>query len=150
LTRVIQAVYSLLSAFAGIQTHPKKKRRIVIVRTTQIAAIDHALSLSYEKRLATYLRSRAPQFMRRFSNDELQQRISVAWPQARAFGLSSSNAIAQFVGLAIAAGPAFDRDPAVRNFMMMPGSAPDAKMQRLLEIVVGKLKQSAASKGRNG
>ena len=56
----------------------------------------------------------------------------------------------QYVGLALAAGSKFDEDPTVCEFMTLPGSTPQMKVKRLLQLVLKKLSDFEESKGKNG
>jgi len=56
----------------------------------------------------------------------------------------------QYVGLALAAGSKFDEDPKVCEFMALPGSTPEVKLKRLLQLVLRNLNQFGESRGENG
>jgi hypothetical protein len=124
--------------------------KVMIIRQNQIQAIDDAMFIEYQRRLIAFYRDRAPGFISRFSDAQLKQRIARAVPRARAFGLDSAEGIMQYVGLALAAGSKFDEDPKVCEFMGLPGSAPEVKVKRLLQLVLKKLNEFGESKGENG
>ena len=97
----------------------------------------------YVQRLMVFYRDRAPLFVRRFSDSQLKAKIGEAIPQARGWGLNSANAIMQYVGLVIVAGPQFHQNPKVCAFMRMPGVLPELKLKRLLQLLHQKLVHAA-------
>jgi hypothetical protein len=113
----------------------------MVIRAKQMEAIERARDLEYQQQLMAFYRDRAPQFTNRFSDAELRNRIAEAVPRARAFGLTSAEGIMQYVGLALASGPAFDEDPQVHKLMTLPGSTPEVKLKRLLQLVVRDLNE---------
>jgi hypothetical protein len=119
----------------------------MLIRKGQIKAMDDAMALEYCRRLMSFYRRRAPQLVSRFDDNQLQQRISAAVSKARSWELTSGESIAQYVALALTAGPKFDEAPKVRTFMGPSGSAPDLKMRRLLQLVAMKLSGSRKPAG---
>jgi hypothetical protein len=122
----------------------------MIIRRKQIEELESAILPEYRDRLIAFYRDRAPWFIGRFSDAQLEQRVAHAISRARAFGLSSAEGTMQYVGLALAAGPNFDEDPRVDKFMTRPGSPPEVKLQRLLQLVVRDLHQFGEGTGENG
>jgi len=122
----------------------------MIIRQQQIEAMDAAMFREYQQRLIAFYRNRAPHFTSRFSDAELAQTIAQAVPRARSFGLNSAEGLVQYVGLALAAGPKFVEDSNVYEFMTQPGSTPEVKMKRLLQLVWKNLNASRANADKNG
>jgi hypothetical protein len=110
------------------------------IRTEQIDAITRVQDAEYHRRLAHYYRLRVPRLVKRLSDEELERRIAKSVKSARAYGVRSDLGIMRYVGLALAAGPSFDQDPAVHRFMTNPGTDPDSKVRWLLERVGNDLK----------
>jgi len=122
----------------------------MIIRQKQLEAIDHAMFLDYQRRLIAFYRDRAPRFISRFSDAQLEQTIERAIPRARAFGLHSAEGIMLYAALALAAGSSFDEDSSVREFMTLRGSPPEAKLKRLLQLVLSNLNEFREDRGENG
>ena len=111
----------------------------MITRQKQLDEVAAALSVEYQQRLIAFFRDRAPFFIGRFNDDQLKQRITEAVPRARDFGLSSPEAIMQYVALSLATGSKFDIDLKVCEFMRLPDSTPEAKVKRLFHLVLRNL-----------
>jgi hypothetical protein len=112
---------------------------MITISDKQMEAMDALMMEEYVQRLTVFYRERAPEFVRRFSEARLKEKIAEAIPQARERGLNSADAIMQYVGLVLLAGPRFHEDPKVRAFMTMPGYSPELKLKRLLQLLHRKL-----------
>jgi hypothetical protein len=119
----------------------------MLIRNSQVKAMHDAMADEYLRRLMKFYHSRVPQLVSRFSDVELHGRISTAVSKARSLGLISADSIVQYVGLALAAGPEFNDNPKVQQLMTMPGSPPELKLRRLLQLVGSNLYRSGTRGG---
>ncbi len=103
--------------------------------------MEESRAKEYYRELMKFYRNKVPQLVNRFDDLELQRRIAEATRKARVWGVHTGEGIIQFVGIALAAGPTFDEDPKVRHFLTLPGSTPERKVHRLLELVAKNLIQ---------
>ena len=117
----------------------------MIIRKEQIEAIDAAMQESYIRRLMKFFRTQTPEYMKRFSDGQLKEKIGESIPKARALGLNSGQAIMQYTALALAAGPRFHELPQVQALMTMPGYTPELKLRRLLQLVQRKVAAAAGA-----
>ena len=85
--------------------------------------------------------------MQRFDKPTLLNRIKAAIPRARKLGIHTPEGILRFIGLTLAAGSAFDENPAVEKFLRMPGASPDVKIQRLVQLVSERLNPGPSQNG---
>jgi hypothetical protein len=109
------------------------------IRREQMEQLEEARAQQYVRDLARFFRSRIPQMVRHVDDRELETRVRTAIDQARAWGMSGEDGIMQYVGLYLAAGPAFGNGPAVCHFLSHPGATPEVKVRRLFQLVVAKL-----------
>jgi hypothetical protein len=108
---------------------------MLTIRREQITEIDNLKTREYCTALRQKFRKEAPQLISRFDDIELQLRVEEATRKARTWGLKSAAGYIQYVTLALAAGPSFDDDPKVHYYLALPGSTPERKIHRLLELV---------------
>lgn len=111
------------------------------IRQEQLVQMEEAGEQEYHDQLMRFYRRNTPQLVSHFDDVELRQRVADATRKARRWGVRTGEGILQFVGLALAAGPAFDEEPKVRHFLTLPDSPPDHKVRRLVELVVEDLEE---------
>lgn len=116
---------------------------MLTIREEQITQMNQQRAATYHKQLASFYRQRVPVLVDRFTDEELYARVAVAARKARHWNIESADGILQFVGLSLAAGPMFDEDPKVQEFLSLPGRAVEHKIRRLLELVGEYLKGSS-------
>ena len=117
------------------------------IRDEQLEQMNQLRAATYHRQLLRFYRSNTPELVVRFNDQELGHRIAEATKRARTWRIESSEGILQFVGLALAAGRAFDEDPKVHDFLALPGHTTEEKIRRLIDLVVMNLRnpQSASS-----
>jgi len=108
----------------------------VIIRAEQVALMEEVALKRYHEQLRKLLRERFPQLVSRLDDPMLLQRIALGVRQARGLGVRTGEGILAYVGLSIAAGPAFNTDPKIRYFFELPGRDPDSKVRWLFKRVV--------------
>jgi hypothetical protein len=74
-------------------------------------------------------RTEFPQLVAQLDDAILLDRISQAVRWALQYKLSTGEALVAYVGMALAAGPAFNGDAKVRHYMELPGHTPDEKVR---------------------
>ena len=116
---------------------------MLTIREEQITQMNQLRAATYHNQLADFYRRRVPALVDRFSDEELYARVALATKKARHWNIESADGILQFVGLSLAAGPMFDEDPKVHEFLSLPGAAVEHKIRRLLELVGEYLKASS-------
>ena len=111
----------------------------MVIRSEQLARLDEALQSQYQETLRKLLRDQFPQLVARFDDRTLLDRIGKAVPQARSYGVRSGDGILAYVGMSLAAGPAFHEDPKICRFLEIQGSDPDLKIRWMFDRVVTNL-----------
>ena len=115
----------------------------MIIRSEQLAKIDEALQKQYHETLRRLLRDRFPQLVDRFDDHTLLDRIGKAVPQARSYGITSGEGILAYLGMSLAAGPAFHADPQICAFLSLKGRDPDSRVRWMFERVLTNLQSIA-------
>jgi hypothetical protein len=118
----------------------------MIIRSEQLARMDEALQKRYHDELRKVLCEQSPQLTARLDDRALLDRIAAAAQKARSYGVRTGEGILAYVGLSIAAGPAFHDDPKISSFLKLQGDDPDVKVRWLFTRVVESL-QSTVNKG---
>jgi hypothetical protein len=112
----------------------------MIIRSEQLATFDDVMQQRYCDELRKLLREKFPQLVQRLDDQMLFDRIVAAVKSARAFGVRTGEGILGYVGLAIAAGPAFNQNVKVRRFFEYPGDDDvDQRVRWLFTRVTEKL-----------
>jgi hypothetical protein len=105
---------------------------MITIRQSQMDRFAEVAREDYYDRLCQYFRTNLPDFVARFDDAQLRAGVAEAVPVARGYGLESGTAIARYVGLALAAGPGFHTNEAIRNFLTRPGHDPEDLLRWLL------------------
>ncbi len=113
----------------------------MIIRSEQLAHFNQALQARYYEQIRKLLREKSPQLVSRLDDRALLESISVSVPRARTYGIGTGRGILAYVGLAIAAGPAFHVDTKIRYFLELPGDDPDVKIRWLFKKVAESLQR---------
>src|SRR6266851_5597528 len=113
---------------------------MLTITQKQLAYFDEVAQKRYYEDLRKLLRESFPQLVSRFDNSALLDRIAAGVERARAYGILTGTGILAYVGLSLAAGPAFNSDPKIRHFLELPGNDPDRKVQWLFLRVVETLR----------
>ena len=108
----------------------------MVIRSEQLACMDEAMQKLYHEELRKLLREQSPQLTARFDDRKLLDRIASAVPKARALGVRTGEGIVAYVGLSIAAGPSFNDDTKVRQFLELKSDDPDLKVRWLFKRVL--------------
>jgi hypothetical protein len=111
------------------------------IRSDQIRRMEASFHEEYAQKIQSYLKQAAPELTFGYKPDDLHERIVTAAARARALGLTTAEGVIGFVGLALAAGPAFEQDGQVHRFLTLPGHDADSKVRWLFQRVVQILKQ---------
>jgi hypothetical protein len=117
------------------------------VRPAQVDSMGAEATAQYCRELRDFFRDKCPGLVQRLDDDTLIARIAAAVERAGAQGLESDAGNIAFVGMSLAAGPAFFDDPEINRFLAMPGNDHDAKVQWLFGRVLGKLEAARLNTG---
>jgi hypothetical protein len=110
----------------------------MIIRSEQLATLDEAMQKRYHEELQRLLREQFPQLVHRLDDRTLLDRIATGVQKAQSYRVCTDEGILGYVGLSLAAGPAFNNDAKIRHFLELPGD-PDSKIRWLFNRVVEKL-----------
>jgi hypothetical protein len=121
---------------------------MLTIRQEQVASLDDAMERRYCEELRTLLRTKFPQLVGRLEGAVLLDRIAVSVQQARSYGVRSGEGILAYVGLSLAAGPSFDTNPKVRDFLALSCDDSESKVHWLFKRVVDTLRQVEQKSGR--
>jgi hypothetical protein len=121
----------------------------MIIRPDQLASMDESLHARYYEELRQFFREKFPELVRRFEDPALLERIAQGDRHADSYGIQTDNGVVAYIGLSLAAGPAFHTDPNISGFLGMPGNDPDAKIEWLFKRVVEKLKALQNGEGKD-
>ncbi len=102
---------------------------MLIIRRDQIVSLDSAAEKRYCQRLQHHLRAEFARSGTGLGHEVILNRILQSVRQARACGLRTGLGVLAYVRLALAAGPAFNTDPQIREFLV--GGNPDDRIHRL-------------------
>lgn len=114
---------------------------MMTIRSDQMAHMDDAMQRRYHEQLRKLLREESPELTARFDDPTLLDRIAVAVPKARAYGIRTDEGIVAYVGLSLAAGPSFHDDPTIHHFLESKNDDPDLKIRWMYNDVVRTLQR---------
>lgn len=102
----------------------------------------------YARATVAWYRANCPAVGRGISDEALARRVVTALAGARGLGLGRPEDATAYVALALAAGPAFVGDPAVRRCLSYPGCDPAQQLRRLARRVVDRIAQARRRLGQ--
>jgi len=116
---------------------------MITIRPEQFERFEKASSDAYHRDLSEFFRNNCPELVERMDDATLNERTAILVGLSRSFGITSPEGTAAYVALGLAAGPSFDTEPSVCNFLRMPGAPPDIKIRVLFARTAGKPESSA-------
>lgn len=104
----------------------------LVIRDEQMDVLARATGHQFVVRLARAVERRHPEWAAR-PRDALYAEVETQLRRARAWGLTWSSSIADFVGLAFDVGARFDEHPVVRRLLGDESQPPDLRLRRLFD-----------------
>jgi hypothetical protein len=114
------------------------------IRSEQIEAFQPVADAQFVQRIVDYLRKRqsstvvrlpqGPTLIFRLPDALLRKMVQDGVSRARSYGLTWESSITGFVVLMFRVAPNFDQHPAINRALTDEQMAPDARIQKLLEV----------------
>jgi hypothetical protein len=114
------------------------------IRSEQIEAFQPVADAQFVRRIVDHLRKRqsnaavrlpqGPTLIFRLPDALLHKMVQVGVARARSYGLTWESSITGFVVLMFKVAPNFDQHPAINRALTDAQVAPDARLQKLLEV----------------
>jgi hypothetical protein len=121
----------------------------VVIRSEQLAALDKSFQNQYHKDVRNFLRENFPELVARLDSRTLLERVETAAPKARSYGIRTTEGVLAYIGLSIAAGPAFHTNPKICSFLESKADDPDLKIRWMFQRVVENLQGIAGELAEN-
>ena len=102
------------------------------IRSEQLRQLDEAAGVEFHRRLAAFLRRELPDATGGLSDGELLRLVEESERRAARHGITSERGVAQFACLTFAAGPRFDQEPPIRDYLA-GGGDPEEKLEALID-----------------
>jgi hypothetical protein len=116
---------------------------MIEIRPEQYDNFEACSAAKYHQDLADFFRTKSPEAVEDMEDDALVERVSALVGLSQSYGIETPEGALAYVSLGLAAGPSFDTDSNVDNFLRMPGASPDIKIRELLRRVANKCNSSA-------
>ena len=105
---------------------------MLVIRDAQVDALQQAMDAAFLHRLAKLIRQRHPLHPSAQSDAVLLPVVMSQVGEARAYGITSGQAIADYVGLKFDVGFSFNSHPLLRAHLERPAMEPDEKIRNLM------------------